>query len=97
MLILQCEIKPKSIKNSETVGLTDKTEILMMTPPSIDTSTRDERREFVLHQWRCLHNCDICGKCSILRGREAELVYADYIEGRRPYMEITFEIRNNNY
>ena len=68
-----------------------------MTPPSIEFSTAEERRAFVVEQWKCLHNCELCGKCSILRGRNAELLYADYIEGRRPYMEITFEIRNRNY
>lgn len=68
-----------------------------MAPPSIEVSTREERLAYVLGQWRCLHNCEICGKCSLLRGREAEVVYADYIEGRRSYMEITFEIRNINY
>jgi hypothetical protein len=25
------------------------------------------------------------------------LLYADYIDGTRPYMDITFEIRKNNY
>ena len=68
-----------------------------MAPPSIEVSTREERLAYVLGQWRCLHNCELCGKCSLLRGREAELVYADYIEGRRSYMEITFEIRDINY
>lgn len=68
-----------------------------MAPPSIEVSTREERLAYVLGQWRCLHNCEICGKCSLLRGREAEVVYDDYIEGRRSYMEITFEIRNINY
>jgi hypothetical protein len=68
-----------------------------MAPPSIEVSTREERLAYVLGQWRCLHNCELCGKCSLLRGREAEVVYADYIEGRRSYMEITFEIRDINY
>jgi hypothetical protein len=68
-----------------------------MAPPSIEVSTREERLAYVLGQWRCLHNCKLCGKCSLLRGREAEVVYADYIEGRRSYMEITFEIRDINY
>lgn len=68
-----------------------------MAPPSIEVSTREERLAYVLGQWRCLHNCEICGKCSLLRGREAEVVYDDYIEGRRSYMEITFEIRDINY
>ena len=68
-----------------------------MTAPSIDKSRRDERLAYVLDQWRCLHNCEICGKCSILKGREAELLYADYIDGKRSYMDITLSIRNRNY
>ena len=68
-----------------------------MAAPSIDKSRRDERLAYVLDQWRCLHNCEICGKCSILKGREAELLYADYIEGKRSYMDITLSIRNRNY
>lgn len=68
-----------------------------MAAPSIDKSRRDERLAYVLDQWRCLHNCEICGKCSILKGREAELLYADYIDGKRSYMDITLNIRNRNY
>ena len=68
-----------------------------MTAPSIENSTYEERLEYVADKWQCLHNCELCGKCSILKGRDAEIVYADYIEGRRSYMDITFEIRNNNY
>lgn len=67
-----------------------------MLPPKIDKSTTEERRAFVLEQWKCLHNCELCGKCSILRGREAELVYADYIEGVRTYMDITLSLRNQS-
>lgn len=67
-----------------------------MTPPKIEESTTEERRAFVLEQWKCLHNCELCGKCSILRGREAELVYADYIEGVRTYMDITLSLRNQS-
>ena len=68
-----------------------------MTPPSIEHSSREERQDFVTEQWKCLHNCELCGKCNILKGRDAELLYADYINGTRSYMDITFEIRNNNY
>ena len=66
-----------------------------MKAPSINGSTHDERREFVLEEWRCLHNCEMCGKCSILRGRDEERLYANYIEGRREYLDITLELRNN--
>ena len=32
-------------------------------------------------------------KCHILKGRDAETLYAEYIEGKMSYMEITLEIR----
>lgn len=64
-----------------------------MTPPSIDNSTRDERQAYMLRQWECMHNCEICGKCQILKGRDAEILYADYIDGNKSYLEISLEIR----
>ena len=65
--------------------------------PKIEDSTKDERRAYVLEAWRCLHDCEACGKCRVLRGVDAELLYADYIKGVRSYMDITLEIRNKNY
>lgn len=65
--------------------------------PEIKGSTRDERREFVVNEWRCKHSCEMCCNCAILRGRDAEILYADYIEGQRDYMDITFELRNRLY
>ena len=65
--------------------------------PKIEDSTKDERRAYVLEAWRCLHDCEAGGKCRVLRGVDAELLYADYIEGVRSYMDITLEIRNKNY
>ena len=66
-----------------------------MIAPKIEESTAEERKAFVVEQWKCLHNCELCGKCNILRGRNAELVYADYIAGERSYMDITLELRNH--
>ena len=65
-----------------------------MTAPNIESSTREERLDYGLKEWRCLHNCEICGKCHVLKGRCAELLYADYIDGKRSYMDITMQIRN---
>ena len=67
----------------------------MMTTPSIESSTREERLDYVLNEWRCLHNCKICGKCHVFKGRSEEILYADYTDGKRSYMEITLEIRSN--
>ena len=29
-----------------------------MTAPSIESSTREERLDYVLNEWKCLHNCE---------------------------------------
>ena len=68
-----------------------------MSAPSITDSTAEMRRAYVAEAWKCLHDCEMCGKCRVLRGREAEFLYADYIEGKREYMDVTKEIRNINY
>ena len=64
-----------------------------MIPPNKDQSTKEERRSYVLKAWRCLNDCEAGGKCRILRGRDPETLYTDYIDGRRDYMDITLEIR----
>ena len=66
-----------------------------MTPPSIETSTREERQAYVREKWACMHNCELCGKCHVLKGRSEEILYADYIDGKRSYMDVTLEIRSN--
>ncbi|MBR5860694.1 MAG: hypothetical protein IKY71_05025 [Bacteroidaceae bacterium] len=64
-----------------------------MTTPDINNSTKEERRAYVLEAWKCLHDCEMCGKCRILRGRDPETLYDDYIEGKRNYIDVTLEIR----
>ena len=61
-----------------------------MTPPRIEESTKEERRAYVLDAWKCLNDCEACGKCRILRGRDPETLYADYINGTREYIELFF-------
>ena len=65
--------------------------------PKIEQSTPDERRAHVLDAWRCLHDCEACGKCRILKGKDPETLYADYIVGKRTYMDITLDLRNKSY
>ena len=67
-----------------------------MQPPKIDNSTKEERRAYVLDAWKCLHDREACGKCRILKGGDAETLYADYIGGKWSYMDITLEIRNRS-
>ena len=66
-------------------------------PPKIEESTKEERRAYILEAWKCLNDCEACGKCRILRGRDVETLYANYIDGIREYIDVTLEIRNNNY
>ena len=67
-----------------------------MEQPKIDNSTKEERLAYVLEAWKCLHDCEACGKCRILKGRDAEVLYEDYIEGKREYMEVTVGIRDRS-
>ena len=67
-----------------------------MTPPKIEESTKEERLAYVRQAWQCMHNCEICGKCSILRGRDPEIIYSPYINGEQTYMEITLKLRDRS-
>lgn len=68
-----------------------------MNPPDIKQSTKEERRAFVLEAWKCLHDCESCGICRILKGKDLETLYADYIEGVRSYIDVTLAIRDNRF
>ena len=70
---------------------------MKMIQPRIDDSTQEDRRLYVQECWRCLHDCEACGKCRFLRGRDPDTLFADYIAGKRSYMDITLDIKNNNY
>ena len=67
-----------------------------MQAPKIENSTKEERQAFVIEAWKCLHDCEACGKCRILKGRDPETLYADYIDGKRSYIDVTLSLRNNN-
>ena len=64
-----------------------------MTAPRIENSTKEERQAYVIDAWKCLNDCEACGKCRILKGRDPETLYAEYINGKRSYMDITLELR----
>ena len=64
-----------------------------MSAPEIETSTPEERREFIKAEFPCLNNCRLCGLCAVFHNRDAVDVYADYINGTRTFKEITDEYR----
>ena len=60
-----------------------------MDAPSIDRSTVEERRAFIKKRFPCIADCDICGLCTVFRGKDAETAYDDYIKGKRSFMEVS--------
>ena len=66
-----------------------------MKEPNILHSTREEREQFAIDTFRCISDCDNCGACQFLKGRVAEELYADFIEGKRSFRDITIEAREH--
>ena len=64
-----------------------------MTPPAINASSREERMDYIIHEFRGLADYDNCGHCQFLHGRNALDVYRDYVDGKREFMEVTLEWR----
>lgn len=64
-----------------------------MRAPAIESSTPEERRQFIKEEFPCLGNCRLCGLCAIFHNKDAEDVYADYISGTRTFEEISEEYK----
>jgi hypothetical protein len=64
-----------------------------MRPPEINSSTVEERRQYIKQTFPCIADCDMCGICAAFHGKDPEIAYADYIEGRREYMEVSADYR----
>ena len=64
-----------------------------MRAPEIETSTEVERRQYIKNAFQCIADCEMCGLCTVFRGKDPELAYADYISGKRSYLEVSQEYR----
>ena len=64
-----------------------------MRAPAIKDSTKEERRQYINNTFKCIADCDMCGLCTVFKGKDPELAYADYINGRRDYMEVSADYR----
>ena len=62
-----------------------------MRAPEIETSTVTERRQYIKNAFPCIADCEMCGLCTVFRGKDPELAYADYISGKRSYLEVSQE------
>ena len=45
--------------------------------------------EWLKDRYPCIADCDMCGLCTVFRGKDAEMVYADYILGVRSFAEVS--------
>ena len=64
-----------------------------MRAPEIETSTEAKRRQYIKNAFLCIADCEMCGLCTVFRGKDPELAYADYISGKRSYLEVSQEYR----
>ena len=58
-----------------------------MRPPEIESSTEEERRQYIKKIFPCIADGDMCGLCAVFKGKDPEIAYEDYINGKRSYME----------
>ena len=65
----------------------------MLSTPDISTSTIEERRAFIKAKYPCIADCDMCGLCKVFRGNNAEHAYADYIDGKRSFMDVSADFK----
>ena len=47
-----------------------------------------EKRIYIKETFPCIADFDMCGRCADFKGKDPELAYADYISGKREYMEV---------
>ena len=65
----------------------------MYEAPLIETSTTEERREYIKNRYPCISDCDMCGLCKVFHGKDPENAYADYIKGNRSFMEVSADYK----
>ncbi len=61
----------------------------MTDAPDIRNSSEEERRNYIRDRYPCIADCDMCGLCTVFRGKDAEAAYDDYIQGVRTFAEVS--------
>ena len=60
----------------------------MEQPPALSATTVEERRDYIKKRYPCISDCDICGLCKVFHGKDPELAFREYIEGRETFQEV---------
>lgn len=61
--------------------------------PDVRDSTEEARRDYIRDRYHCIADCDMCGLCQVFHGKDPEVAYDDYIQGRRSFEEVTKDYR----
>ena len=64
-----------------------------MRAPDLKSSTIEERRQYIKNTFKCIADCDMCGLCTVFKGKDLEIAYEDYIRGKRSYIEVSGDYR----
>jgi len=59
----------------------------------INDTTKAQREEYVKNTYHCIADCDNCGLCKIFHGKQPEIVFAEYIDGKREFADIAKEYK----
>ena len=65
----------------------------MSDAPDIMDSTSEERRAYIKKRFPCIADCDMCGLCTVFRGKDAEAAYDDYIVGKRSFADVSADYK----
>lgn len=59
-----------------------------MTAPFVRNSTREQREEYIKKKYTCKSDCENCGMCKVLKGKTPEIVFKEYMEGKKDLGDI---------
>lgn len=65
----------------------------MVSAPQLKDSTAEQRRAYIRERFPCIADCDMCGLCKAFHGKDAEVAYADYIDGNRSFTEVSADFK----
>ena len=46
-------------------------------------------KQYIKYTFKCIADCDMCGLCTVFKGKDPELAHEDYISGKREYMDVS--------
>ena len=57
---------------------------------------KKDRRQFIRNTFKCIADGDMCGLCTVFRGKDPEVAYSDYIKGKCDYLDCNADLTDEN-